>query len=290
MSPELFKATNVIVQGITGSHGRFQTKAMLTAGTTIIAGTSPGKAGEVVEGVPVYATIANIQKDHTVDISVIFVPAPFAKDAILEAITAEVPLIICITEGIPIHDMLQIKQHLKNSKSTLVGPNSPGVMIPGGNKLGIIPANMSLAGHTAVVSRSGTLTYEVMAGLSGRGIGQAYVIGIGGDQIRGTSFVECFKLFENDPHVDQIIIIGEIGGTDELALADYIKTSVSKPIFGYIAGKYAPTGVQLGHAGAILGSSDESAAHKKEALTRAGASMYDSVTALVQGVTDTVHP
>jgi len=289
MSPDLFTAKNVIVQGITGSHGQFQTKAMLAAGTKIVAGTSPNKAGESVEGVPVYATIADIHKDHTVDTSVIFVPAPFAKDAISEAIAAQVPLIICITEGIPIHDMLQIKQQLKNSKSILIGPNSPGVIVPGINKLGIIPASMSLPGSSAVVSRSGTLTYEAMAGLTERGIGQAYVIGIGGDQIRGTSFIDCLELFEHDPNVTQIILIGEIGGTDELTAAEFIKSSITKPVFGYIAGEHAPVGVQLGHAGAILRNNDESASFKRNALENAGVHMYPSITALISGVAGTSH-
>ena len=186
MNRDLFSAENVIVQGITGAHGRFQTKAMLDAGTKVIAGTTPGKAGQVVENVPVYDSISDIQKDHIVDTTVIFVPAPRAKSAILEAITAQIPLIICITEGIPIHDMLAVLARLKTSTSRLIGPNSPGALMPGVNKLGIIPANLSLPGHTAIVSRSGTLTYETMAGLTLRGIGQRYVIGIGGDRLKAT--------------------------------------------------------------------------------------------------------
>jgi len=282
MTPDLFTATNVIVQGITGTHGRFQTKAMLAAGTNVVAGTTPGKAGQIVEGVSVYNSIADIQKDHQVDTTIIFVPAPFAKGAIIEAINAHVPLIVCITEGIPIHDMIDIREHLKKSKSVLVGPNCPGIIVPGINKLGIIPASMSLPGHAAIVSRSGTLTYEAMAGLTGKGIGQRYVIGIGGDPVRGANFVDCLELFENDPEVDKIVLIGEIGGIDEQLAATYIKESVTKPVFAYIAGSTAPEGVQLGHAGAILGSNDESASAKSIALEKAGAHVANSITSLIE--------
>lgn len=286
MKSTLFSAKNIIVQGITGSHGRFQTKAMLAAGTTVVAGTTPGKGGQIVEGVPVYNSIADIQKKHPVDTTVVFVPAPFTKSAILEAIAAHILLIVCITEGVPIHDMIEIRKRLKNSDSVLIGPNSPGVMIPGVNKLGIIPANMSLPGRTALVSRSGTLTYETMAGLSARGIGQRYVIGIGGDRIRGTGFIDCLELFEHDSDVDTIVLIGEIGGTDEQLAADYIASSVTKPVFAYVAGHHAPVGVQLGHAGAILGTTEESADAKTDALKRAGAHTATSITQLIQLISE----
>jgi len=277
----LFEGKNVIVQGITGAHGSFQTKAMLTAGTNVIAGTTPGKAGQEVEGIKVYDTIKDIQATHQVDISVIFVPAPYAKGAILEAITADIPLIVCITEGIPIHDMLTINKILKTSNSTLLGPNSPGALIPGGNKLGIIPADMSLRGNTAIVSRSGTLTYETMAGLTNKGMGQKYVIGIGGDVIHGIGYKECLQLFQDDPGVDKILLIGEIGGQDEIEAAEFIKKHVTKPVFAYIAGHHAPEGVQLGHAGAILGSDQESADNKTKILAAAGAKTANSITELI---------
>jgi len=277
----IFEGKNVIVQGITGAHGGFQARAMLNAGTNVIAGTTPGKAGQKVATATVYDTIADIQKDHQVDISVIFVPARFAKGAILEAINAEVPLIVCITEGIPIHDMLTINERLKTSKSTLLGPNSPGALLPGVNKLGIIPANMSLKGKTAIVSRSGTLTYETMAGLTEKGIGQKYVIGIGGDVIHGMGYKECLELFKSDTEVDQIVLIGEIGGQDEIEAAAYIKKHVTKPVFAYIAGHHAPAGVQLGHAGAILGSDQESAANKTKILSKAGAKTAKSIVDLI---------
>ena len=281
----LFAGKNVIVQGITGAHGSFQAKAMLAAGTNVVAGTTPGKAGQEVEGVTVYDTVKDIQKDHTVDTSVIFVPARFAKGAIIEAIEAEIPLIICVTEGVPIHDMLLVNQKLQGSKSTLLGPNSPGALLPGINKLGIIPANMSLKGNAAIVSRSGTLTYETMAGLTEKGIGQKYVIGIGGDVIHGMGYIECLQLFQDDPDVDQIILIGEIGGQDEITAADFIQQSVTKPVFAYIAGHHAPVGVQLGHAGAILGSAAESASAKTTKLAEAGATTATSITELITKIT-----
>ena len=284
MNREIFTGKNVIVQGITGTHGAFHTARMRASGATIVAGTSPHKAGSTVDTVPVYATIKDIQADFTVNTSVIFVPAAFVKAAIIEAVDANVPLIICITEGVPIHDMLYIKHYMAGKSSTLIGPNSPGVLAPDQHTLGIIPASMGLAGNTGVVSRSGTLTYELTAGLSRRGIGQRYVIGIGGDPVRGTNFTDCLELFENDPDVKQIVMIGEIGGTDELLAADYIKQHITKPVYGYIAGHAAPAGVQLGHAGAILGSDQESAQAKTEKLRTAGVAMSTSITRLIDSV------
>jgi succinyl-CoA synthetase alpha subunit len=281
----LFVGKNVIVQGITGAHGSFQTKAMLAAGTHIIAGTTPGKAGQVVEGVIVYDSIKDIQKTQHIDSTVIFVPAPNAKGALLEAVSAGIPLIVCVTEGIPVHDMLVVKKALKTSSSTLLGPNSPGALLPGTNKLGIIPTTMSLKGNAAIVSRSGTLTYETMASLTGKGIGQKYVIGIGGDVIHGMGYKDCLQLFQDDPEVDQIILIGEIGGQDEIDAATFIKKHVTKPVFAYIAGHHAPEGIQLGHAGAILGNASESAAHKTKILAEAGAVTAKSITELLTKVT-----
>ncbi len=284
MDSNLFSSRNVIVQGITGSHGSFHTAAMRAAGTTIVAGTSPSKAGEIVDGVPVYASIADIKQDHQVDISVIFVPASHAKSALFEAITEKVPLIICITEGIPVHDMIIIKQAAIKAGVTLIGPNCPGVLLPGINKLGIIPASMGLPGSIGLVSRSGTLTYEVAAGLSHKGIGQRYIIGIGGDRVKGAGFIDCLQLFEKDETVTQIIMIGEIGGTEEIEAAHYIQEHVTKPVYGYIAGHHAPTGVQLGHAGAILGGDGESAQAKTEALSQAGVVMSKNTTQLIASV------
>lgn len=281
MDSSLFKKNNVIVQGITGAQGLFHSKAMLSYGTKIVAGTSPNKAGQIIVGVPIYSTIKTLQKDFEVGASVIFVPAPFAKNAIMEAVDAEIPLIVCITESIPLHDMLLVNKYLQGKKSVLIGPNCPGILVPGVQKLGIIPADMGLKGSVGIVSRSGTLTYEAMAGLSARGIGQKYVIGIGGDPIRGTGFVECLEMFELDPEVSEIVLIGEIGGTDEIEAAKYIKSKVTKPVYAYIAGHHAPAGVQLGHAGAILGSQQESALHKTEELSKSGATVSTSITELI---------
>lgn len=280
----LLTGKNVIVQGITGSQGAFHAASMRAAGTHVIAGTSPKKAGQVIDGFPVYASIKDIQQDFVVDATVIFVPAAHAKGAILEAITAQIPLIICITEGVPIHDMLTIKKRLSESQSTLIGPNSPGFLMPGGNKLGIIPAQMGLAGTVGIVSRSGTLTYEAMAGLTERGIGQKYVIGIGGDPIKQVNFIECLNLFEKDSEVDRIVMIGEIGGTDEHLAAAHIRDNITKPVFAYVAGHAAPEGVQLGHAGAILGSANESASAKTEALQKAGAITADNIVTLIHSL------
>lgn len=281
--PNLFEGKNVIVQGITGAHGSFQTKAMLAANTNVVAGTTPGKGGQEVHNIPVYNSIEEAQKDHSVDISVIFVPAPFAKSAIIEAIDAQIPLIVCITEGIPLHDMLQVNERLqKSATSTLLGPNSPGALLPGINKLGIIPSAPSKPGTVAIVSRSGTLTYETMAGLTDKGIGQKYVIGIGGDMIHGIGYKACLQLFQDDPDVDRIVMIGEIGGTEEIEAGIFIKEHVTKPVFAYIAGHHAPAGVQLGHAGAILGSKHESAAAKTRVLKVAGAKTATSITELLE--------
>lgn len=285
MDKSIFTGKNVIVQGITGKNGQFHTRNMSLYGTNIVAGVTPGKAGSTVDTIPVYDSIAEVKKAMTVDASVIFVPAPFAKGAIFEALEAEIPLIVCITEHIPVHDMLLVRERLKQSKSTLVGPNCPGVLTPGNQLLGIIPAALSKQGDTAVVSRSGTLTYEAMDLLTKAGLGQKYVIGIGGDMVRGTNFIECLELFENDPAVKRIVMIGEIGGTDEIAAADYIKDHMTKPVYAYIAGHSAPTGVQMGHAGAILGDNAlESAPAKTAYLAKSGAITADSITELVNRV------
>lgn len=282
MNPDIFMGKNVIVQGITGSQGTFHTRSMVAYGTTIIAGTSPTKAGTKVDSIPVYATIKDIQKDFIVDISVIFVPAPFAKAAILEAITAHVPLIACITENIPVHDMIVVRERLNDSQSKLVGPNCPGVLLPGGNLLGIIPSSLATPGDTAVVSRSGTLTYEAMDLLTKRGLGQRYIIGIGGDTVRGTGFIDTLELFERDPEVKRIVMIGEIGGIDEIAAGDYIRNHITKPVYAYIAGHSAPAGIQMGHAGAILGTNTlESAKAKTDYLAMCGAVTADNINDLI---------
>lgn len=284
--PNIFEGKNVIVQGITGAHGSFQTKAMRAAGTNVVAGTTPGKAGQEVDSVPVFDSIADIQKQYAVDVSVIFVPAAYAKGALLEAIEAQIPLVVCVTEGIPVHDMLAVNEKLRRSATTaLLGPNSPGALLPGINKLGIIPTAPSLKGSAAIVSKSGTLTYETMAGLSEKGVGQRYIIGIGGDMVHGMGYKACLQMFQDDPNVDKIILIGEIGGQEEIDAAIFIKEHITKPVFAYIAGHHAPRGVQLGHAGAILGSEHESAGSKTRVLTLAGTKTATSTTGLISLVT-----
>jgi len=285
MTPQLFTGKNVIIQGITGKNGRFHARNMLNYKTSIVAGTSPNQAISEVHGVPVFRTIDDIKKLFAIDISIIFVPAPHAKAAILEAIQAQIPLIICITEGVPVHDMLEIKQKLHRSRSVLIGPNCPGVLLPGRQLLGIIPASLAAPGDTAIVSRSGTLTYEAMSLLTQSGFGQRYIIGIGGDMISGSSFVDCLQLFQNNPSVKRIVMIGEIGGISEITAADYIKQFISKPVYAYIAGYSAPSGVQMGHAGAILGTNAlESATAKTAYLQQAGAITANSISELVQKI------
>ena len=285
MTPQLFTGKNVIIQGITGKNGRFHTRNMLDYKTPIIAGTSPNQSVSEVHGIPVFRTIDDIKKRFAIDISVIFVPAPHAKAAILEAIQAQIPLIVCITEGVPVHDMLEIKQKLRLSHSVLIGPNCPGVLLPDRQLLGIIPTSLATAGDTAIVSRSGTLTYEAMSLLTQARFGQRYIIGIGGDMISGSSFVDCLQLFQNDPSVKRIVMIGEIGGISEITAADCIKQSINKPVYAYIAGHSAPSGVQMGHAGAILGTNAlESAATKTAYLQQAGAITANSISQLIQKI------
>ena len=281
MDKHIFTGKNVIIQGITGTQGSFHARNMIKHGTNIVAGTSPTKAGTTIENIPVYNSISAIKKDMAVDISIIFVPARYAKKAIIEAINARISLIICITEHVPVHDMLQISQHIQGSDSILIGPNCPGVLIPGVHSLGIIPAQLATSGDTAVVSRSGTLTYEAVDLLTKAGFGQKYIIGIGGDMIRGTSFVDCLEMFEGDPGIKRIVMIGEIGGTEEIKASEYIKNYVTKPVYAYITGHSAPAGVQMGHAGAILNNNLESADTKTAHLKKSGAITANNIVELI---------
>lgn len=281
MDKHIFTRKNVIIQGITGTQGSFHARNMIKYGTNIVAGTSPTKAGTTIENIPVYDSISAIKKDMSVDISIIFVPARYAKNAIIEAINAHISLIICITEHIPVHDMLQISQRTQGSGSTLIGPNCPGVLIPGVHSLGIIPAQLATSGDTAVVSRSGTLTYEAVDLLTKAGFGQKYIIGIGGDMIRGASFVDCLEMFEGDPDIKRIVMIGEIGGTEEIKASEYIKNHITKPVYAYITGHSAPAGVQMGHAGAILNSNLESADTKTAHLKKSGAITANNIVELI---------
>ena len=270
-------ATKVVVQGMTGSEGTFHTKQMVAAGTRVVAGVTPGKGGMVHEGIPVFDTVAEARAKTGANTSVIFVPARFAADAILEAIDAEIPLVVCITEGIPVLDMLKVKNALEASgKTRLIGPNCPGIITPGRAKIGIMPANIHTPGPVGVLSRSGTLTYEAVDQLTRRGIGQSTCIGIGGDPIIGSPFTSLLPLFEQDPQTEAVVMIGEIGGTAEEEAAAWIAANMTKPVVAFIAGATAPPGRRMGHAGAIISGGKGTAAEKKKALREHGIHVVDS--------------
>jgi succinyl-CoA synthetase alpha subunit len=272
MSILVDKNTRLLVQGITGKEGLFHSELMRTYGTNIVAGVTPGKGGEWVldEKIPVFDTVQTAVQTTEADASVIFVPAKFAFDSIYEAIDAHIPLIICITEGIPAMDMLKIKSLLKTSESILIGPNTPGVLTPGECKAGIIPGNISIPGSTGMISRSGTLTYEVLYAMKAKKLGVSTCVGIGGDAITGISFIEMLSMFEQDPDTEEIVLIGEIGGNEEELAADYIMTEMTKPVIAYIAGITAPKGKRMGHAGAIIEGRAGSALQKIELFRKAG--------------------
>ncbi|WP_448591069.1 succinate--CoA ligase subunit alpha [Thermoflexus hugenholtzii] len=270
MSILVHRDTRVVVQGITGREGQFHTQQMLEYGTQVVAGVTPGKGGQWILGVPVFDTVKEAVEATGANCSVIFVPARFAPDAILEAADAGVPLIVCITEGIPVQDMIRVRAYLDRKGVRLIGPNGPGLITPGECKVGIIPGHITRPGPVGIVSRSGTLTYEVIAALSQRGIGQSTCVGIGGDPIPGTNFVEVLAMFEEDPQTEHIVLIGEIGGTEEERAADFIATKMSKPVTAFIAGRTAPPGKRMGHAGAIIEGGTGSAAEKIAKLESVG--------------------
>lgn len=266
--------TRVIVQGITGKKGMFHTEKCQEYGTKIVAGVTPGKEGTQVLGIPVYNTVSKAKKETKANASMVLVPPPFAADAILEAIDAEIELIIAITEGIPVLDMMKIKNYLKGKKSRLIGPNCPGIISPGYCKIGIMPANIHKNdGCIGVVSRSGTLTYEAVNALSTMGLGQTTCIGIGGDPMVGTNFIDCLQAFNEDPKTKGIVMIGEIGGNEEEKAADYIKQNVKKPVVGFVAGATAPPGKRMGHAGAIVSNNNETAESKMNYMKSCGVNM-----------------
>ena len=272
MSILINKHSRVLIQGITGNEGSFHTQQMVQYGTQVVAGVTPGRGGEwVMDGkVPVFDSVKVAVEATGANVSVIFVPARFAADAIFEAADGGIPLVFCITEGIPVQDMMVVRSYLDHSGGRLVGPNCPGALTPGESKVGIIPGNIAVPGNVGVVSRSGTLTYEVLYALKQSGLGASTCVGIGGDPINGTNFIDVLSLFEADPHTDQIVLIGEIGGSDEERAAEYISRYVTKPVVAFIAGQTAPPGKRMGHAGAIIEGSAGTAEEKVKALQSAG--------------------
>lgn len=270
MSILVHKNTKVLVQGITGSHGSFHAKGMKEYGTQVVGGVTPGKGGQQVEGIPVFNSVREAREATGANASVIYVPAKFAVDAIYEAGEAGIPLIVCITEGIPALDMLKVKNWMAKKKSILIGPNCPGIITPGECKIGIMPGYIHKPGCIGVVSRSGTLTYEAVWQLTTRGLGQSTCIGIGGDPVVGTNFVEVLALFEADPKTRAVIMIGEIGGSAEEEAAEYIETKMTKPVVAFIAGSTAPSGKRMGHAGAIISGGSGKAEDKIKRLEKAG--------------------
>ena len=287
MSILVNKDTRLVVQGITGREGEFHARQMLEYGTNVVAGVTPGKGGGWVAGVPVFDTVHEAVHATGANASIIYVPARFAPDAILEAADSGVKLVVCITEGIPVLDMIRVRAYLDCMDARLLGPNCPGIITPGEAKVGIMPGHIHTPGPVGVVSRSGTLTYEVVYALTERGLGQSTAIGIGGDPINGTSFIDVLQMFEEDPRTAQVVLIGEIGGSDEQRAAEFIARSMSKPVTAFIAGQTAPPGKRMGHAGAIIEGGEGTAAEKIAAFEAVGvrvASHPGEIAELVAGL------
>lgn len=278
------KNTRLVVQGITGKEGTFHTLQMIDYGTNVVAGVTPGKGGTTHEGVPVFNTVADAVRETGANASVVYVPPAFAADAIMESAAAGIPLVVAITEGIPVADMVKVREFLRDKQTRMIGPNCPGIISPGKCKIGIMPGHIHKEGRIGVVSRSGTLTYEAVGQLSSIGLGQSTAIGIGGDPIIGTTHTDALRLFEADEETDAIIMIGEIGGTAEEEAAAFAKNNVSKPIVAFIAGQTAPPGRRMGHAGAIISGGKGTAAEKMSALTAAGIRVVESPADIGQAV------
>ncbi len=286
MSVLVDKNTRLVVQGITGKEGTFHTKQMVEYGTNVVGGVTPGKGGTTHEGIPVFNTVADAVREQNANVSVIYVPPPFAADAIMEAADAGLPLVVCITEGIPALDMVRVKEYLADRQTRLIGPNCPGIISPGKCKIGIMPGHIHKEGRIGVVSRSGTLTYEAVGQLTALGLGQSTAIGIGGDPIIGTTHTDALALFQADDETDGIVMIGEIGGTAEEDAASFAKENVTKPIVAFIAGQTAPPGRRMGHAGAIIAGGKGTAAEKMKALEAAGIRVVQSPADIGQAMKD----
>jgi len=276
MSVYVNKDTKVIVQGITGGTAKFHTKQMLEYGTKIVGGVTPKKGGESVEGVPVFNTVKEAVDETGANASVIYVPAPFAADAIIEAVDAELDLVICITEHIPVLDMVKVRRYMEGKKTRLVGPNCPGVITPEECKIGIMPGYIHTKGHIGVVSRSGTLTYEAVHQLSEEGYGQSTAVGIGGDPVNGTDFIDVLKAFNEDDETEAVVMIGEIGGTAEEEAAEWVKANMTKPVVGFIGGATAPPGKRMGHAGAIISGGEGTADAKNKKMKECGIAVAET--------------
>ena len=276
MSVLVDKNTRVVTQGITGKTGAFHTRACKEYGTQMVAGVTPGKGGTDFEGIPLFDTVHQAKKETGANVSIIYVPPPFAADAIMEAVDADLDLVICITEGIPVLDMLKVKTFMQGRRTRLIGPNCPGIITPGQAKIGIMPGFIHKPGRIGVVSRSGTLTYEAVFQLSNLGMGQSTCIGIGGDPLNGTNFIDCLKLFNEDSETDAVVMIGEIGGGAEVDAANWVKANMKKPVVSFIAGATAPPGRRMGHAGAIISGGDDTAEAKFKALSAAGIAVVRS--------------